>query len=225
LYVDEAHSIGAIGATGRGVCEQTGVEPDDVDILMGTFTKAFGSVGGYVAGSKEFIAYLKNKSFGTIYSTAMSPPCAKQALSALKQILGEDGTKDGINRVIQLHRNTNFFKFRMEQEGFHMYGDVNSPVVLMMAYTPSILAHISRGCLEDGIALVIVGFPVTPLLLTRIRFCISASHTIEELETAIAKISKLGGEVNAKYAKNAGYWTYVEKIGKKFDFTPYTPLK
>lgn len=55
MYVDEAHSIGALGANGKGVCEQTGVDPSDVDVLMGTFTKAFGSVGGYLAGSKVII--------------------------------------------------------------------------------------------------------------------------------------------------------------------------
>merc|ERR1719152_574610 len=80
LYVDEAHSIGALGATGRGVCEHCGVNPDDVEVLMGTFTKSFGSVGGYIAGSKELVDYLRSTSPGEAYASSMAPVCAQQAL-------------------------------------------------------------------------------------------------------------------------------------------------
>merc|ERR1719326_670107 len=81
VYIDEAHSIGALGGTGRGVCEQCGVDPKDVDILMGTFTKSFGGMGGYIASSKEFINALKRQSAGAIYSTAMCPVVCKQILT------------------------------------------------------------------------------------------------------------------------------------------------
>ena len=87
LYVDEAHSIGALGKTGRGVCEQTGVNPDDIDVLMGTFTKAFGSVGGYLAGSVDIVQYLRSTSYGSVYSASMSPPCAQQALGMNSKII------------------------------------------------------------------------------------------------------------------------------------------
>ena len=115
--MDEAHSIGALGIHGRGVCEQTGVNPEDVDVLMGTFTKAFGSVGGYVAGPPEFVEMLRHKAYGTTYATAFSPPCAQQALSALRIISGEDGTDDGEKRIRKLHENSNYFRRRMEEEG------------------------------------------------------------------------------------------------------------
>lgn len=205
LYVDEAHSIGALGKTGRGVCEHWGVDPADIDILMGTFTKAFGSVGGYIASDQELIDHLRYKSYGTIYSTPLSPVCAQQALGALRVIMGEDGTNEGQKRIQRLHQNSNYFRTRLIEEGFHIFGDKDSPVVLMMLYYPAMMSELSRRLLERGIAIVVVGFPVTPLLLSRVRFCISSSHTIEALEEAVQIISDLGDKVGLKYAKYAKY--------------------
>ncbi|GAB2217027.1 hypothetical protein Droror1_Dr00000185 [Drosera rotundifolia] len=70
VYLDEAHSIGAVGKTGKGVCELLGVDTADVDIMMGTFTKSFGSCGGYIAGSKELIQYLKYTCLAHLYGTS-----------------------------------------------------------------------------------------------------------------------------------------------------------
>jgi len=95
LYVDEAHSIGALGKTGRGVCEHWGVEPKDIDVLMGTFTKAFASVGGYVAADKDIIDTLKRQSYAHIYEPSMSAASVQQAISALKIIMGKDGSDLG----------------------------------------------------------------------------------------------------------------------------------
>ena len=95
LYLDEAHSIGAIGEGGKGVCQLLGVDPADVDIMMGTFTKSFGSCGGYVGGSKELVSYLKHVTPSHLYATAMSPPAVEQVISALTVIAGEDGSGRG----------------------------------------------------------------------------------------------------------------------------------
>jgi len=202
LYVDEAHSIGALGKTGRGVCEHWGVNPRDIDILMGTFTKAFGSVGGYISGTEELISYLRTTSYGSVYASSMSPPCAQQALGALKVIMGEDGTTEGARRLKQLHDNSNFFRESLKQMGFHAFGDKDSPVVPMMMYHPAKLPGLSRALLSRGIAAVIVGFPVTPLLLSRVRFCISSGHTREDLEFALKQISELGDILCLKYGIN-----------------------
>ena len=77
IYLDEVHSIGAVGKTGRGICELLGVDTSDIDIMMGTFTKSFGSCGGYIAGSKDLIKYLKAISPGHLYATILSPPAAQ----------------------------------------------------------------------------------------------------------------------------------------------------
>jgi 7-keto-8-aminopelargonate synthetase-like enzyme len=78
LYVDEAHSIGALGANGRGICEYKNVDPADIDVLMGTFTKSFGAVGGYIAASEETIKFLRKASMGSLYSSCISPPATQQ---------------------------------------------------------------------------------------------------------------------------------------------------
>lgn len=78
LYLDEAHSIGAMGKSGRGICEHCGVDPKDIDIMMGTFTKSFGSCGGYIGGSSDLVDYLTNVVPIHRCAASMSPSCAEQ---------------------------------------------------------------------------------------------------------------------------------------------------
>jgi len=185
LYIDEAHSIGAIGATGRGICEHAKVNPADVDILMGTFTKSFGSVGGYIAGSKELITYLRHNSAGSVYSPSISPPACQQVISAMKIILGEDGTNLGKTKLASLCENSNMFRRRLLALGAHVMGDWDSPIIPMMIYNPAKIPAFSRECLRRGVAVVVVGYPASPLLYARARFCISAAHKREDLEAAL----------------------------------------
>lgn len=134
IYLDEAHSIGAVGDHGRGVVELFGINPKDIDILMGTFTKSFGSAGGYIAGSKILINYLKVNSHDNCYGSSMSPPIAQQILTSMKIIMGEDGSKDGEERIKTLARNTNYFRKNLAKFGVIIYGHEKSPVVPMMVY-------------------------------------------------------------------------------------------
>ncbi|CAG7815979.1 unnamed protein product, partial [Allacma fusca] len=113
LYLDEAHSIGAVGPHGRGVCDYWGVDPRQVDILMGTFTKSFGSAGGYIAGPKDFIESLRKRSHAQTYGGPMSAPVAEQIMSSMRIIMGEDGTEDGVRRIHQLARNSRYFRQRL----------------------------------------------------------------------------------------------------------------
>mmetsp|Transcript_32986 Transcript_32986/g.68968 ORF Transcript_32986/g.68968 Transcript_32986/m.68968 type:complete len:517 (-) Transcript_32986:929-2479(-) len=137
VYVDEAHSIGALGVTGRGVLEHTGVSPKDVDIMMGTFTKSFGSAGGYIASSAEIVEHLRRTSPGSIYACSMAPGCAVQANLALRMIMGEDGTKKGQEKVEQLRKNSNLFRAGLERMGCEVLGDRDSPIVPVMLYNPA----------------------------------------------------------------------------------------
>ncbi|KAJ8794915.1 hypothetical protein J1605_018769 [Eschrichtius robustus] len=95
LYVDEAHSIGSLGPTGRGVMEFFAMDPRDIDVFMGTFTKSFGASGGYIAGRKDLVDYLRAHSHSAAYATSMSPPIAEQIIRAMKLIMGLDGTTQG----------------------------------------------------------------------------------------------------------------------------------
>jgi serine palmitoyltransferase len=199
LYVDEAHSIGALGPTGRGVCEYWGINPAEVTILMGTFTKSFGSVGGYIASSKEIISYLRQCSYGPKCCISMSPACCQQTLSALKVISGEDGTDIGKKKIAQLRDNSNYFREQLRERGFKVFGDKDSPIVPMMVYHLGKMTGFSRECLKRNIAVVSVSYPATPLLLCRARFCISASHTREDLDWCINEIDEIGDKLMLKY--------------------------
>jgi len=199
IYMDEAHSIGALGGRGRGICDHWGINPDDVDILMGTFTKSFGAVGGYIAGSRDVVAHIRATSYAMYYDVSLPAGCAEQALRALMVMAGMDGTDLGVSKISQLKRNANYFRKRLDEEGFTLLGDYESPVIPLMLYLPAMISAFSRECLIENIATVVVGFPATPLLLARSRFCISASHTIEDLEEAIKKISRVGDRLGLKY--------------------------
>eukprot|EP00878_Enallax_costatus_P034590 GHUV01038365.1.p1 GENE.GHUV01038365.1~~GHUV01038365.1.p1 ORF type:complete len:484 (+),score=137.40 GHUV01038365.1:213-1664(+) len=202
LYLDEAHSIGCMGAHGRGLCEHAGVNPADVDVLMGTFTKSFGSAGGYIAGSKQLIAYLRRHCPAHLYATSMAPGVAQQIISAIQLLQGQDGTNRGAAKIKQLHDNANYFRRRLLDMGLHVLGDWDSPVMPIMVYHLCYISGISRRCLQRHIAMVVVGFPATALLQSRCRVCISASHTKEDLDYALEVIydicSKMGLQYNMR---------------------------
>ncbi|EKX33302.1 hypothetical protein GUITHDRAFT_98377 [Guillardia theta CCMP2712] len=199
VYVDEAHSIGALGATGRGVLEYCGVEPVDVDVMMGTFTKSFGSVGGYIASTKEVIDYIRRMSPGSIYACSMSPGCVTQASLALRMIAGEDGTDKGKKKLDQLRRNSNLFRAGLQRMGCEVLGHTDSPVIPVMLYNPAKIPAFSRECLARKLAVVVVGFPATPLIKSRVRFCLSAAHTEEDLISALKVIDEVAERVMIKY--------------------------
>jgi len=202
IYVDEAHSVGALGKTGRGVCEYTGVNPADIDILMGTFTKSFSGMGGYIAASKEVIAHLRRHSSGIQYHNSLSPVVCQQILTALKVIMGRDGTDIGARKIAALQANSNYFRAAMIHLGLHVYGQEDSPIIPIMVYLPGKLAAFSRECLQRGLAVVVVGFPATTVVLSRARFCISAGHTRADLDRAIEIIDEVSGLVGLKYRNN-----------------------
>ncbi|BDA43509.1 Long chain base biosynthesis protein 2a [Coccomyxa sp. Obi] len=199
LYLDEAHSIGALGKGGRGACEAQGVDTADVDIMMGTFTKSFGSCGGYIAGDRDLITYLRSVAPGHYYATSMAPPAAQQIISALQVIRGDDGTDRGARKIAALHENSNYFRQGLLDMGCNVLGDWDSPVMPLMLFNPGKIAATSRLCWERGVALVVVGFPATPLLTARARICISASHTRKDLDYALEVLSEACDLVMTKY--------------------------
>ncbi|KAJ8289012.1 hypothetical protein COCON_G00016710 [Conger conger] len=201
LYLDEAHSIGALGPNGRGVVDYFGLDPQDVDALMGTFTKSFGAAGGYIAGKKELVDYLRTHSHSAVYATSMSPPVVAQILTCMRCIMGEDGTTFGLEQVRQLAENAAYFRKGLQEKGFIIYGNSDSPVVPMMLYMPSKLSAFGREMLKRNIGVVVVGFPATPIIEARARFCISAAHTKEMLDVALNTISEVGDMLNAKYSR------------------------
>ncbi|XP_045566200.1 serine palmitoyltransferase 3 [Salmo salar] len=201
LYLDEAHSIGAVGPTGRGVTELFGLDPSDIDVMMGTFTKSFGAAGGYIAGKKELVDYLRSHSHSAVYASAISPPITEQILRAMKCIMGLDGTTVGQARVHQLAENTRYFRSRLQEMGFIIYGNDYSPVVPILLYMPGKVVAFSRAMLERKIGVVVVGFPATPITEARARFCLSATHTKAMLDQVLFDLNQLGDDLCLKFSR------------------------
>ncbi|XP_076043198.1 serine palmitoyltransferase long chain base subunit isoform X2 [Oratosquilla oratoria] len=200
LYIDEAHSIGALGDHGRGVVDYYGCDPREVDILMGTFTKSFGAAGGYIAGSKDLINHLRVTSHAQCYAASMSPPVARQILTSMEIIMGKDGNKEGERRIKQLARNTHYFRRRAKQMGFIVYGNDDSPVVPVLLYLPAVTAGFVRELTKRGVAGVGVGFPATKITGGRMRFCLSAAHTKEMLDKILKEVEEVGELCSSKYS-------------------------
>ncbi|KAI9016413.1 pyridoxal phosphate-dependent transferase [Phycomyces nitens] len=199
LYIDEAHSIGALGENGGGVCDFYGISPKHVDLLMGTFTKSFGAAGGYIAGDKAVIDHLRVRNHAFCYAETMSIPITQQVLTSLSIIGGEDGTNDGRERIQKLADNSRYFSSKLRALGFIVYGDEGSPVIPLLLFNPAKISAFSREALKRGIALCVVGYPATPIISSRARFCVSSSHTREDLDDALEKISEIGDILMLKF--------------------------
>ncbi|XP_074065536.1 serine palmitoyltransferase 3-like isoform X1 [Macrotis lagotis] len=202
LYLDEAHSIGCVGSRGRGVVDYFGMDPFDVDVLMGTFTKSFAAAGGYIAGRKDLVDYLRVHSQSAVYATSMSVPIAEQIIRSMKSIMGLDGTTEGIQRIQQLAKNTKYFRNKLNEMGFILYGNQDSPVIPLLLYLPSKVAAFSRMLLQRKIGVVVVGFPATPLVEARARFCMSSSHTCEMLDMVLKEVDEIGNILRLKYSRH-----------------------
>ena len=140
LYVDEAHSMGALGQNGRGIVEHFGCNQRDIDILMGTFTKSFASAGGYIGGPHALINYLKHTSHAHCYASSMSPVICTKIMSILDEFMllsiNDSQMLDLRLRLNMLKENTVYFRARLKSLGFCVLGDDASPVVLCLIRVP-----------------------------------------------------------------------------------------
>lgn len=195
LYMDEAHSIGALGDNGAGVCDFYGIDTNKVDVMMGTFTKSFCSVGGYIAGDKILIDYIRKKSFSYIYANSMNALCAEQVIQCLKIIKKDEGKK----QIMKLKENSKFFKKKLEHMGFEVVGSDASPIICVMIYLPTLIEYLTQTAIEKGVALVAVGAPATKLIECRLRMCINASHTKKQLKKALLVLDELGDTALIKH--------------------------
>ena len=187
LMVDEAHSIGTLGAHGRGIAEHFSVTPEAVDLWMGTLSKSFGSCGGYIAGCREVVEYLKYTAPGFVYSVGIPPPSAAAALASVKLLEAEP------QRTRRLQQRARLFLSLARQHGLNTGMSQDSPVV------PVILGN-SIHCLRLAAALRQRGVNVQPILhpaveesAARLRFFLTALHTEEQIRhTLDAMVEELG---------------------------------
>ncbi|KAL2256420.1 hypothetical protein VTK26DRAFT_1704 [Humicola hyalothermophila] len=200
LYVDEAHSIGAVGPRGRGVCDYFGVDPSEVDILMGTLTKAFGANGGYVAAEKHVIDKLRMTNAATILGESPAPSVLMQILTALRLITGEIAPGQGEERLQRIAFNSRYLRLGLKRLGYIVYGHDDSPIIPIMLYNPAKMPAFSHEMLKRKISVVVVGYPATPLISSRARFCISAAHNKEDLDRVLAACDEVGDKLQLKFS-------------------------
>ena len=179
LMVDEAHSLGVLGATGRGIAEHYGVDPTRVDIWMGTLSKTLSACGGYIAGSRELIEILKFQAPGFVYSVGMSPPVAAAALKSIELMLAEP------QRVAKLRANGHQFVAEARALGLNTgHGDGYAVVPIIIGDGIRAVKMTERLHARGINALPIIA-PAVPMKQARLRFFITADHTPEHISTAV----------------------------------------
>ncbi|KAF7331613.1 Serine palmitoyltransferase 2 [Mycena kentingensis (nom. inval.)] len=244
LWVDEAHSIGALGPHGRGVADYFGVPPKSIDILMGTFTKSFGAAGGYIAGSKALIDRLRVRGHSGAYAESMAPPVLTQVIASMASIMGiappvtrsssssstntvtavqpydfpgrapasclptwlslprplADGS-EGHSRLRRLAFNSRYLHRGLIKLGFITYGHPASPIVPLLLFNPGKMCLFHRMMKErqTPIIVVVVAYPATPLVTSRVRFCVSAAHTKEDIDTILIACDEVGDVLDLKH--------------------------
>jgi 8-amino-7-oxononanoate synthase len=179
LMVDEAHSIGTMGRTGHGIGEHFGTDPRQVDIWMGTLSKSFGSCGGYLAGCREMIEYLKYTSPGFVYSVGLSPPNAAAALASLNVLQNEP------QRVARLQARASLFLQLARERGLNTGLSNHTPVVPVITGNSLVALQLSHRLFERGINVQPILYPAVEESAARLRFFITACHSGEQIRCAV----------------------------------------
>jgi 8-amino-7-oxononanoate synthase len=179
LMVDEAHSLGVIGATGRGLAEHAGVDPMAVDIWMGTLSKALASCGGYIAGGADLVEYLRFTAPGFVFSVGMTPANAAAALAAMRVLRAEP------ERVAGLRRLATDFALRCRECGIDVGASGESAIVPVMVGSAEQAMRLSRALRARGIEAPPMVPPAVPDGQARVRFFVSSAHREDDVVRAV----------------------------------------
>ena len=185
LMVDEAHSIGVLGATGRGLAEHANVPPRQVDLWMGTLSKSLASVGGYIGARREIVQYLKYTAPGFVFSVGMAPPSAAAALEALRILRREP------QRVAALRANAALFLRLARAQGLNTGSSRGTPIIPVIVGDSVRAVRLSQQLLERGINVQPMVAPAVGEAAARLRFFVAAMHTEQQLRHAVDSVAAL----------------------------------
>ncbi|QXP63906.1 glycine C-acetyltransferase [Polaribacter sp. HaHaR_3_91] len=189
VMVDECHASGFIGKTGRGTIELKNVL-GRVDIVTGTLGKALGgAMGGFTTGKKEIIEMLRQRSRPYLFSNSLAPAIVGGSLKVFEMLENDTSLRD------KLEENTNHFRSKMEAAGFDLVG-ADAAIVPVMLYDAKLSQIMANQLLEEGIYVIGFFFPVVPKDKARIRVQLSAAHTKEHIDKAVAAFIKVGKRLN-----------------------------
>ncbi|HHP7229565.1 MAG TPA: aminotransferase class I/II-fold pyridoxal phosphate-dependent enzyme [Xenococcaceae cyanobacterium] len=184
LMVDEAHSMGTIGATGRGIGEYFGINPKDIDIWMGTLSKSFASCGGYIAGSQALIEYLKYTAPGFVFSVGMSPPNTGATLAAIEVLKAEP------QRVTQLQARAKLFLQLAQEKGLNTGMSQDSPVIPIIVGDSLKSIQLSQNLFKRGINVPFMIYPSVPQNAARLRFFVTCNHTEAQIRFTVDTLAE-----------------------------------
>ena len=187
VMVDDAHGEGVLGSNGRGIVDHFHLH-GKVDIEVGTLSKAFGLVGGFIAGKKALIDHLKQKARPFLFSSSLSPAETAAAIAAVRKLSSTD------ELVKTLWNNAEYFKERLKSLGFDT-GHSETPITPVMLYDAKLSSSFSKRLFEEGIFASSIGFPTVPRGKARLRIMISAAHSRKDLDFAISKFEMIGKEL------------------------------
>ncbi len=195
LLVDEAHSAGTMGDTGRGIAEYFGADPRRVDLWMGTLSKSYGSCGGYIAGCKAVVEYLKYTSPGFVFSVGITPSNAGAALAALRQLQAHP------ERVARLQARSRLFLQRARQHGLNTGWSQDSPVVPVILGNSLHAFQLSHALLQRGVNVQPIMYPAVEESAARLRFFISSCHTEEQIRYTVDATAEELAKIDPSYLR------------------------
>jgi glycine C-acetyltransferase len=185
VMVDDSHAVGFVGPQGRGTPAMCGVA-ERVDILTGTLGKALGGAsGGYTSGRKEIVEWLRQRSRPYLFSNSLAPPIAGASLAVLEMIRGGDALR------ARLADNMQYFRHAMEKLGFKLAGR-DHPIIPVMIGDAKLAGDMAAALLAEGVYVIAFSYPVVPQNQARIRTQMSAAHSREDLEFAVAAFERVG---------------------------------
>ena len=188
VMVDDSHAVGFLGDHGAGTPEHWGVT-DRVDVLTGTLGKALGGAsGGYTSGREEIVAWLRQRSRPYLFSNSLAPVIAATSLRVLEMLRESDELR------LRLHDNSAYFRREMQEAGFEL-GGAGHPIIPVMLGDAKLATALADRLLDEGIYVIGFSFPVVPEGQARIRTQMSAAHTRDHLDQAVAAFTKVGTDL------------------------------
>lgn len=184
VMLDDAHATGVLGKTGRGTAEHLRLD-NGIDITMGTLSKALGSFGGFVAGSKKLIDFLINKARGFIYTTSLPPAVIASSIEAIKIVEREHSLRDS------LWRNVNYLKKGLKNEGFNTMESQTQIIPILIEDTRKTI-EMSQMLLKEGVFVQGIRPPTVPQGKSRLRVTVTAAHNKDDLDIALRAFKKVG---------------------------------
>lgn len=188
VYVDDAHSLGVLGAGGQGTAAHFNIT-HKVDLIMGTFSKSLASIGGFIAADKNVIEYLKHHARSLMFSASISPGAAASALAALHVMKTEP------ERIEKLWQNTNYTLEQFKEAGFDV-GPTESPIIPIYVRDNEKTFIMAKMLMDEGVFVNPVVSPAVSSESSMIRFSLMATHTFEQIDFAVEKLKKVADMLN-----------------------------